>query len=643
MRLPALALALCRLVDASVTVYQQAQATMVASSGAHNTTTLTPPALPDPKPATSYFIQLQTGGTPGVSMTLPSAFLGFSVEMSVANQVLGHNSTLLQVPFLNLMQNIVQRAGAVHVRVGGNTQDFATLIPTLGDGTILYKDKSALQSNNPTATPPMYLAYDFLYVLANISTFTNVHWFLGVPFNDTNFRMEIVSKGEEILGSYLEGFQAANEPDFYVAHGHRDAGWGPSDYIAELKQLVALMDADSQYATAKTQLIVPSIASSNDWTTQQLYDLGIVDNFTANVKYLSVEKYPEDNCAAIYDTGGTVVNPQDVFKDYTSHTLPASLASRYASDTAYAQTKGKPFIMFETNTASCGGFPGVSDSFGAALWGLDYAMSMAYYNFSGALFHLGGQNVYYNPFTAAPTNETFFHQWTIGPMYYSALVMAEVLGDQNKSQVLDLNANSGAATTPAYAVFENGEPTKLALFNYMDDSTGASNLTVTFAVGGSGVNQANASPGTVKVKYLRSNSVSDKGNFTWAGQTFGDAYSSDGRPTGTEDIRTVTCNTDNTCAVTVPAPGFALVFLNSDITTESEVKTYSTTAYTKTRNTATIDPSVLATSNGHQNVADKKYSTSVGSAQNVGQRHHVSWGVVLLSVCLGAFGVGLRR
>lgn len=52
--------------------------------------------------------------------------------------------------------------------------------------------------------------------------------------------------------------------------------------------------------------------------------------------------------------------------------------------------------MFETNTASCGGFPGVSDSFGAALWALDYALTMAYSNFTGALFHVGGQNVFYN-------------------------------------------------------------------------------------------------------------------------------------------------------------------------------------------------------------------------------------------------------
>lgn len=56
----------------------------------------------------------------------------------------------------------------------------------------------------------------------------------------------------------------------------------------------------------------------------------------------------------------------------------------------------KQFLMFETNTASCGGFAGISNSFGAALWALDYGLQMSYSNFSHALLHFGGQNVAYN-------------------------------------------------------------------------------------------------------------------------------------------------------------------------------------------------------------------------------------------------------
>ena len=44
----------------------------------------------------------------------------------------------------------------------------------------------------------------------------------------------------------------------------------------------------------------------------------------------------------------------------------------------------------------------ISDSLGAALWGLDYAMQMAHSNFLAVLFHVGSQSVFYNPFTHTP-------------------------------------------------------------------------------------------------------------------------------------------------------------------------------------------------------------------------------------------------
>lgn len=76
-----------------------------------------------------------------------------------------------------------------------------------------------------------------------------------------------------------------------------------------------------------------------------------------------------------------------------------NLVQPYLDSTMMAQQMNKQFMMFETNSASCGGFPGISDSFGGTLWGLDYGLQMAYANFSNALVHIGGQNVYYNPFT----------------------------------------------------------------------------------------------------------------------------------------------------------------------------------------------------------------------------------------------------
>lgn len=81
---------------------------------------------------------------------------------------------------------------------------------------------------------------------------------------------------------------------------------------------------------------------------------------------------------------------------YLSHANVARITQQYLNASRVAQEVGKPFMMFETNSAACGGFPGISDAFAAALWGLDYGLMLAHSNFTGALFHVGGQNVYYN-------------------------------------------------------------------------------------------------------------------------------------------------------------------------------------------------------------------------------------------------------
>ena len=104
-------------------------------------------------------------------------------------------------------------------------------------------------------------------------------------------------------------------------------------------------------------------------------------------------------------------------------------------------------------------------------------------------------------------------------------------------------------------------------------------------------------------RYLLAPSVAEKSNVTWAGQTFGAQFQADGRLSGTESVQTIQCDTTaNTCQVKVPAPSFALVFLSTVAYSESNpstTRTFSTTSVTKKRNTVTIDPAVLATSNGH--------------------------------------------
>ena len=114
-----------------------------------------------------------------------------------------------------------------------------------------------------------------------------------------------------------------------------------------------------------------------------------------DVILIAFVSYPTDNCGARYNDG-PALDPQTVLPQFLAHTAVTTLLQGYLNSTGIAQTYNKPFLMFETNTASCGGFPGVSDAFAASLWALDYALQMAYSNFSMGLFHTGGQNDSYN-------------------------------------------------------------------------------------------------------------------------------------------------------------------------------------------------------------------------------------------------------
>ena len=86
------------LASAEITVYytqKQWQASATESAGAANytgaaaydPTVLNPPAVPDPLPPTTFDIQLPQAGFSGMSIVQEGSFFGFSIEMSVVNQV----------------------------------------------------------------------------------------------------------------------------------------------------------------------------------------------------------------------------------------------------------------------------------------------------------------------------------------------------------------------------------------------------------------------------------------------------------------------------------------------------------------------------------------------------------------------------
>ncbi|KAF7327078.1 Glyco-hydro-79C domain-containing protein [Mycena kentingensis (nom. inval.)] len=629
-----------------------AAASDYTSLQAFNPTTLTPPAVPTPAILTNIPVKLQKAGTPNLGVKQDGAFLGFSIEMSVSNQVFGKNSTFLQVPFLNLMASLAARAGSVRIRVGGNSQERAKLVDTIPDGRVLQKDLDGIAPGS-TATPPIDYTADLVYMLGNISALVDVNWIIGLPWFVTKpFDLRIVPLAETVLGDHLLALQAANEPDMYVLHQHRVEPFTPYDYGGEVSDFLAQLAASGMdpSGSASKKLVAPNLGSFEqkpEFLPDNFWKTGFADTFNENLRYLSVEKYPVSNCGAVFHNGEKILIPQEVLPEFLNHTTHVqNLVAPFINSAMYAQSKNKPFLMMETSQASCGGLAGVSDTFGAALWTLDYALQMAHANFSGAFFHTGGVHVFYNPFTAPPTAESGFRGWSVGPMYYAALAMAEAIGKSGATQVLDLTGSIAgvSALTPVYGIYENGAPVRVAAFNYADDPTGATDATFAISVSEGGT------PASVRIKRLSAQSVSQKGRYTWANQTLGGFFESDGRLMDGEVVETIQCDSARSvCEVKVPAPGFALVYLAGDVFGAGNgdgadpTVTFATTLRTKTHNTATVDAEVLATSNGHNGAIDGIGSTSRGKQSGARTLRETSIMLVatLVGVGLGA-GMWLR-
>jgi hypothetical protein len=68
-------------------------------------------------------------------------------------------STFIQVPFLNLMANLQERAGHVLIRLGGNTQEYAAMVDHLDNGRAIAKEQANLTQTVRlrTSSPPRFV------------------------------------------------------------------------------------------------------------------------------------------------------------------------------------------------------------------------------------------------------------------------------------------------------------------------------------------------------------------------------------------------------------------------------------------------------------------------------------------------------
>jgi hypothetical protein len=172
----------------------------------------------------------------------------------------------------------------------------------------------------------------------------------------------------------------------------------------------------------------------------------------------------------------------------------------FAADVAAVkQQTGKEYILGETNSVSGGGAAGVSPTFGAALWTMDYVLRAATTNISRTYFHHG---------TVGNCQYCFWGRYSMGAPYYGATAAVALMAGARTIAALDTGANNYAG----YVTFDGeGKPMRVLLYNsdyYTGSgSRGSQGFTLTGLAGLNG--------GSVKAKRLTAKSSlsrADRGN-----------------------------------------------------------------------------------------------------------------------------------
>ncbi len=203
------------------------------------------------------------------------------------------------------------------------------------------------------------------------------------------------------LGSNLFAFACGNEPDQYIVKGIRRRTYTESDYLSEAAACFAAIRAGARRAPLEG----PDTAASPKW----LAEYAIKEAGT--IKWLGQHYYP-------LDCPFHGKSPAQLASTLLSPAMTANEVAVFTRDAADAESAGADLWMTETQSACGGGAQGLSDSYAAALWVIDYLLTGAEHGVYGMNFH-GGFNVNcqsYTPLCQVGTNE-----YVARPLYYGML------------------------------------------------------------------------------------------------------------------------------------------------------------------------------------------------------------------------------
>ncbi|KAJ5712399.1 beta-glucuronidase [Penicillium malachiteum] len=312
------------------------------------------------------------------------------------------------------------------MRIGGTTQDRATYDASLTE-PVSYTVASATDAPETLTFGP-----SFMEMAADYSGSVT----LGLNRRLDNIA-NTISAAEEavsVMGN-LYAIELGNEPEFYV----------DTDPIADGETWTAADDYASQVL----------------WQEEVCGNLSSTDIISAGV-YFGTSPETIQGLTAVEGDANVYV------KDYCSHNYPQSASTAdletlmghsditteiepFAAEVAAAVAMGKEHVFGETNSATGGG-GGISPTFGAGLWILDYVMQSLLMGTKALYFHQG---------TIGDCQYCWWGRYDMGSPYFGAYFATMALAGADQIAELDDQTTSFAA----YAIYKDNTPTKALLYN----------------------------------------------------------------------------------------------------------------------------------------------------------------------------------
>ncbi|KXT00100.1 hypothetical protein AC578_5818 [Pseudocercospora eumusae] len=382
---------------------------------------------------------------PADAGSLLDGFVSFSIEFSSFPDFAG-NSSAPNTFSNNLLNNLRELQGTKpYVRVGGNTQDFAIFNSS--------QEVALIGIVNPDISPdyPSTLTIGPAY-FESYQTWPDVKYSHGFNLgkNSSAARKALVDSAPFACKTFLDNkkllsWELGNEPDLFPGKV-RPANWTESQYVAEWLKYTreirnAMEDACPELTTdARYKYIAPSFAGTgnNKLDPLQAWNAGLdTDN---DISIISSHNYISGANIPGVTLQGTLMN-------HTSNI--ASVAKHITSRKSLHPHL--PYILGEANSLYNQGRPGLSNTFGAALWAIDFNLYCAAKNLSRVHMHMG-TNYRYQSWQ--PIDTDLVSKGTKAP-YYGNIGVAAFLGRSEETRVVNLPLGGDEERESAYAAYKN--------------------------------------------------------------------------------------------------------------------------------------------------------------------------------------------